>query len=279
MGMAYRLREASPADVAAIGRLRESVGWAAAEWYLRQLLAAGGILVVAEAADGQILATGGGIVFPPVGWVANMVVSPWHQGAGLGRAIFDHITAWLEQRGATRLELEATAAGRPLYERSGFTADWDSISAVRVEPLAPVVPDAAVAPLAGGDWAGVAALDFAATGSDRLRLLRRLGADPVVRLSLVLRGDAGGVRAYGMLRDDRLGPLVADSPMAACRLARVLLASCEPGFRVAAGHPSTAPFWRELGFAIEPFDTRMSRGSLVRARREMVFAMVNAGVG
>jgi len=58
---------------------------------------------------------------------------------------------------------------------------------------------------------------------------------------------------------------VAESPEAALRLGRALLAAAEPGPRIAVGHPSAGPIWEHLGCRVEPFDVRMSRGAPVPA--------------
>lgn len=57
------------------------------------------------------------------GYVLNMYVAPSHRRGGVGQALFDACTAGGDALGVRRLFLIATEAGRPLYERSGFTTN------------------------------------------------------------------------------------------------------------------------------------------------------------
>jgi len=73
---------------------------------------------------------------PLEGLVINMFVRPGFRGRGLGRRLLGAGLDWAHERGLRRLNLYATAAGRPLYLGAGFSprADW------MVLPLPPL-PD------------------------------------------------------------------------------------------------------------------------------------------
>ena len=77
------------------------------------------------AADGETVAMGR--VLGDGGWyfvVADMVTAPGHQRRGLGRAVLDHLLADIRLRAPADayVTLTADAAGRRLYEQTGFTA-------------------------------------------------------------------------------------------------------------------------------------------------------------
>ncbi len=57
------------------------------------------------------------------GYVLNMYVEPSHRRDGVGQRLFDACTAAGEALGVRRMFLITTDAGRPLYERSGFTTN------------------------------------------------------------------------------------------------------------------------------------------------------------
>ncbi len=62
-------------------------------------------------------------------WLADVIVDPAHRGRRLGAALVDRILADLDPMGLKRIVLKASEAGRPLYERAGWTPlegpdDW-----------------------------------------------------------------------------------------------------------------------------------------------------------
>jgi GNAT superfamily N-acetyltransferase len=80
-------------------------------------------LFVAEV-DGQIAGCGGATVFPgtpATGWVHGIVVRPECRRTGLGTRLTEAAIAWLRARSVGTVLLLATDAGRPVYERLGFT--------------------------------------------------------------------------------------------------------------------------------------------------------------
>ena len=103
---------------------------AQSEAYYREALANGshtGIL----AFDGDRFAGAGGVsyyrVMPtfhnPSGrcaYIMNMYVRPDYRRRGIATAILDLLVTEAREKGAGRIALEATEAGRPLYEKYGF---------------------------------------------------------------------------------------------------------------------------------------------------------------
>ena len=62
-------------------------------------------------------------------WLADVIVDPAHRGRRLGAALVDRILEDLDPMGLKRIVLKASEAGRPLYERAGWTPlegpdDW-----------------------------------------------------------------------------------------------------------------------------------------------------------
>lgn len=55
-----------------------------------------------------------------VGYVASMSTDVDSRGGGLGRAVFDELLAWFDEKGILHIELHASTFGEPLYRSYGF---------------------------------------------------------------------------------------------------------------------------------------------------------------
>jgi ribosomal protein S18 acetylase RimI-like enzyme len=201
------IRSARPDDLARLGPLYERAGFGArlagVVGFARARLE--GEVVVAEA-GGDLAGVAAGALFGGTGWVGGVAVAPDHRRAGLGAALTQSIIEFLEARAATTVLLHATALGRPVYERLGFvpevgylTLTGPALPRTGPRPLGPAAlgetadpdhggPAPPVRPGQAGDLEAVLALDRAATGEDRRRLLAALwpagglvagGADPL----------------------------------------------------------------------------------------------------
>jgi ribosomal protein S18 acetylase RimI-like enzyme len=168
------IRPARPGDLARLGPVYEQAGFggrlAKVVGFARARL--DGEAVVAEA-DGELVGVAAGALFAGTGWVGGVAVVPAHRRAGLGGALTEAVVEFLEARGVTSVLLHATALGRPVYERLGFVPEtpYRTLSG----PTLPRGPrEAPVRAGQAGDLEAVAALDLAATGEDRRRLLTAL---------------------------------------------------------------------------------------------------------
>ena len=52
--------------------------------------------------------------------LAGIYVVPAHRRQGIARAVTERAIAWCKQQGCVRIRLQASEAGRPLYESLGF---------------------------------------------------------------------------------------------------------------------------------------------------------------
>lgn len=135
-----------------------------------------------DAPDGRGLA--GAVVLtrwgPDLASIGMMLVAARYGRRGLGRALMGHA---LTEAGAAAVTLFATDPGRPLYEKLGFRPVRRNVSFVgefrpdRADARPERAdPDPAVSPRAAGDadLPAILALDLAAFGADRSRILARL---------------------------------------------------------------------------------------------------------
>lgn len=69
------------------------------------------------------------------GYVLNLYVEPSCRGRGIGRALMEAADTEFARLGVTYAVLHSTAAGRPLYERMGWTATSEMSRALPPLPL------------------------------------------------------------------------------------------------------------------------------------------------
>ena len=280
------LRDADPDDLLAIGVLRTSVGWSVHEWALRAVIGVPHArCVVAMDGDGAMAGVGSGIVYGPLGFVGNMVVADAHRRRGVGSAILESVTAFLEDAGCRRLELNATSEGRPLYERHGFASVGRSATARiprnAVRSRDPTVP---IRRAEAHDLERLATYDGRRFGGDRGPLLEMLLDDPAAIVLLADRAGAG-LAGYACVRpqEPRVGPMLADEPSVAEMLLVDAFEAAPAADNLRLNLPPDnrpgAEWLGRLGIRIEPWDGRMARGPQIPRRAETIYGMTVGALG
>jgi GNAT superfamily N-acetyltransferase len=254
------IRPAEPEDLARLGPVYERSGFGArlagVVGFAKARLE--GEVVVAEA-GGELVGVAAGAVFGATGWVGGVAVVPAHRRAGLGGDLTGAIVEFLEAAGVATVLLHATALGRPVYERLGFVAEAAYLTLAgpthsRTAPGPPVRSGRAA------DLEAVLALDLAATGEDRRRLLTALW--PAGGL---VAGD-GRPLGYHLPSPWRPGgAVVAADPGAGLALLDAVRAA--PGDNMAislpAANPAAVAFLETAGFSERYRTVRMHRGPRV----------------
>ena len=250
------------ADVDSAQRLVEAAGWnqLPADWL--RLLVRQPQGCWKATIDGQLVGTVTTICYDTtLAWIGMMLVDPAWRRQGLGRQLMRTAIDYLLQSGVAHIGLDATPAGRPLYEQLGFTtaAQWQrwgrpdqpdaNLVARRDAPHAAPGPSGSVPPTdtcATELLSGCRELDQTAFGVDRWTWVRKLAGEAFV---------ACDSPSYGLLRQGRiaatLGPLVACDAATAARLASRLLAQC-PGaclWDVPPDNPAAIGLAQQHGFA------------------------------
>ena len=278
-------RDATLDDLAAIAALRESVGWGVNEWALRLVVERPGArCVVATDPEGAVVAVGSGIVYGPLGFVGNMIVAASHRRRGVGAAILEAVTRFLEGAGCRRLELNATAEGRPLYERHGFRSIGRS-STTQVAAGTSLARDPSVSTRRAepGDLDAIAAYDRPRFGGDRRALLAALLADDAATFLLAERN--GTPAGYGCVRHDapRAGPLLAEDPAAAETLLveafEQLPSDAVLRLNLPPNNRPGAEWLHRIGATVELWDGRMARGATLPRREETIYGMTVGALG
>jgi predicted N-acetyltransferase YhbS len=205
---AVTYRRMHEGDISAAHTLSQAVRWPhrAGDW---QFVLRVGTGYVAEQ-EGAVIGTGlcwkQGDGHASLGMI---IVSPEHQGKGIGRELMRLV---LEELGDRCVLLNATAAGQPLYERMGFAAIgtlYQHQGILAAMPPVALDDGARVRPAAPEDLPAVIALASRATGMARDALVRELAG--MGEVSVLERDGAplgfSIMRQFG--RGRVIGPLVA----------------------------------------------------------------------
>src|ERR1039458_3477087 len=195
-------------------RLKESAGWnqTAEDWERLLKLEPEGCFGLER--DGVLVASATALTYgQDLAWIGMVLTLPEHRGHGYARRLMERAMAFAESRGVARVGLDATDMGFELYRRFSF-APVSIVERWERPGLA-----GAVAPAAVSEWEPDPALDRAAFGTDRRRLLENLarqGAATVPGEGYAM-GRAGSQAAH-------FGPCVARSADAARQLLAWFLA-------------------------------------------------------
>jgi GNAT superfamily N-acetyltransferase len=199
-------------------------------------------------------------------WIGMVLVHPDHRRRGIGRALLEHCLDHLRRRGVQCVKLDATPLGEKVYRSLGFEAEWGLARwSGRATGLRANASGAGLRPWCSTDLGKIEALDAAAFGASRQRLLAALAAQSSA--ALVLESPLGSIAGFGLLRAGSralyLGPVVAVSEPAGLELAESLVARSEgqPVFWDIPDPNTAAVSWAERhGFAVQRRLTRMRLG-------------------
>jgi GNAT superfamily N-acetyltransferase len=177
--------------------------------------------------NGQSAGTATTIVYgPTVAWIGMVLVHPDHRRRGIGSALLQRCIDHLRERGVSSIKLDATPAGKRVYDGLGFKDEWPLARWERTSPWPhPARPDTRIRDWRESDVRLVDRLDTAAFGACRLRLLQALV--PQSRCALVFEAAPGQIDGYGLMRKGAracyLGPAAAASTEAGLGLVEALV--------------------------------------------------------
>lgn len=275
------LRPMQAADLAAAHALSVAVRWPhrMVDWEFVFGLGEG---LVAER-DGEVVGTALCWRWGPIHATLGLViVAPHCQGRRIGQRLMQGV---LDRLSGRSILLHATPEGRGLYERLGFVATAEIRQHQGLAEQAPLVALATgvrLRPLNRHDAPQLAALDAAACGMPRERLIRRLldAGDTVV---LDRDGEAIGfavLRRFG--RGQAIGPVVAPEVVGARALIAHWINHCAGKFvRVDVDFASGLTEWLEsLGLQRAGNPAAMVRGAaLARSAVTRQYALVSQALG
>jgi GNAT superfamily N-acetyltransferase len=73
--------------------------------------------------NGVLVGTGTAILHETTGWLATIVTHTGYRNKGIGKAITEHLLAFLQSKQCNYIYLMATALGEPVYTKVGFVTE------------------------------------------------------------------------------------------------------------------------------------------------------------
>ncbi len=231
----FQIRKLRDSDLRGADELRRLAGWnqTTDDWRRLLLLSPDGCFVAVE--DGSLVGTVTTTSYGrAMAWIGMMLVHPERRGNGIGTALMHHALKHLQLLGVHCVRLDATPAGRPIYQKLGFVDEWSlrrwerrPIEAATQERSA-IFPKVAseTRALTPEDWPQVELMDSTAFGVNRIALLRALANDS---LAARVYGNRKSLRAWGLLRPGvsaaYLGPVACYEPRGGAAVIKELLQS------------------------------------------------------
>lgn len=279
MSAMLSIRRLTIDDLSWAMRLKTLAGWNQIEADWRRAIALEPTGCFAGEWNGAPVATLTTCVFGPVAWIAMVLVDPEHRGRGIATSLMRHALEYLAGRGIASIRLDATSLGRPVYERLGFRVDRELIR-YRGTPnggeLNSRPPKCEVRRIEPDDWESLAALDSAATGTQRTRFLHALGDDGG---GWTARDDDGTIRGFALTRAGsggvQLGPVIATTDAAGSELFRAAiidLGGVSIVVDVGMDHILANQICRQIGLTVERKFLRMTRGPSINEASCAVWA-------
>jgi GNAT superfamily N-acetyltransferase len=279
---AMNLRIMTTDDIPAGMRLKGLAGWnqTPADW--RCFLESSPEGCFAAEVEGKVVGTAATIVYQHrFAWIGMVLVDPEFRGRGIGTRLLEKTIEHLDGIGIRTMKLDATPAGRPIYQKLGFVDEYEIERWLLKWSVPEAEPSTAAQPVSDG----VLQLDREIFGADRGRLLRSLAAEnPDFAMMRELNGEIAGY-AFGRRGTlaDHLGPWMArDEETAAGLLEEFLKRSRRGTVFVDAlkDRGFVTGLLQARGFAVSRPLTRMVRGpNSYPGRPELLCAILGPEFG
>lgn len=281
------LRPMTPADLPFADSVRAAVGWNQTldDWRRFLAMEPDGCFVAEW--EGAPVGTATTTIYgEDLGWIGMVLVHPDFRRRGIGRALLVRCIEHLHARGVRCIKLDATPAGKLVYDGLGFKDEW-VLSRWDRSALQPAstVPDPGLRPWREADAAQIHWFDDAVLGVPRRRLVETLARQS--RTALVAESPPGRIAGYGLLRAGSravyLGPIAAASEELGLRLIAALAATIrgENVFWDIPDQNLAAVAWaRQQGFRLQRSLIRMYLGPRnVPSDPRKTFALAGPEVG
>ena len=233
----WRLRTLTPADLAFADSIRALAGWnqTLADW--KRFLATEPQGCFLAEWNGNPAGTATTIRYGrDLAWIGMVIVHPDFRQRGIGRALLEHCISHLRGLGVRCIKLDATPAGKLVYDRLGFRSEW-TLNRWFGRPAStnPAGPQPAIRPWRAADAELLDSLDVGAFGVSRRSLLAALARQSCS--ALVMEPTPGSISGFGFARPGSqalyLGPVVANSDAAGLALVEALI----------DGNPGKMVYW------------------------------------
>ena len=174
---------------------------------IRKLQPAGAFLAYHHEAPAGVVFS---LMYPDFTYVGPLGTHPDFQRLGIGFALMEQLLEWLDGQGVTRVALDASPMGQPIYEKLGFVpCDQVNIFQRQSGGLTSKVPTG-VQRLSLQNLELVTATDKQAFGTDRSHLLAAL-LEAYPQRGFFLKDGQGNINGYLIAREKNIGPWVSQT--------------------------------------------------------------------
>ena len=213
------IRLLSESDIPAAMRLKEAAGWNQTEDDWRRLISLEPAGCFAAIRNHELVGTTTTTTYTDqLAWVGMVLVDPQNRRQGIAMRLMETSLGYLKGKVAT-VKLDATAQGKPVYERFGFEEEslverWTGSIKSRND-IGPIGPISLINKLNIAAHFELLDLDRQAFGADRSSLIEGLIDDAFVT-PVLKKSVAGRLTGYALARPgtkaNYLGPIVATDP-------------------------------------------------------------------
>ena len=148
------------------------------------------------------------LMYPDFTYIGPLGTHPNFQRLGIGFALMEHLLGWLDGQGVTRVALDASLMGQPIYESLGFVA-CDQVNIFQRQSDEPISqPPSGVHHLSLQNLDLVTATDKEAFGTDHGRLLKAL-LEAYPQRSFFLKDGQGKINGYLIAQEKNIGSWVS----------------------------------------------------------------------
>lgn len=213
-----RIRQMTINDLRLGQRLTRQAGWNQIESDWRRFMDMEPQGCFVAELDGTSVGTTTTCLFDDVAWIAMVLVDKTVRGRGIGTALLKHAIDYLKGRNVRTVRLDATAAGRPIYEKLGFVPEYEL---ARYEGTITTSPGTApVSKVRAEVFSDIIEFDRRMTGTDRRKMLARLFEESPELIRFVRRDNQvqGYITARLGARAVQIGPGIANASAGASLL-------------------------------------------------------------
>ena len=214
--------------------------------------------------------------------VGFMAVHPEAQRQGVGLALMQFLLAELEKQHVPLVTLDASAAGRPLYEKLGFVAYDETLVFQRQNNGA--IPDRAahIQSISDRELDELAEWDSGFFGANRLKVLKVL-LDNYPERSFIKRDKDGQLAGYLFALKNRIGPWVMLQESHAEELLQAALALPYDetiSVNIPAGNREALALLQRNDFKLVRANLHMGRGTGGNpGQRQNIYSQTSLAVG
>jgi len=224
--------------------------------------------------EGRPVGTTVTCVLGPVAWIAMVLVEVGARRNGVATALLKHAIGFLDGQGVKTIRLDATAAGRPVYEKLGFVPEYQLTRYMGIAPQRAAQPGVTRAAASG--FVEIFAFDRQITATPREKMLVRLLAESPHGVGvLTLNGQLEGyVSTRSGANAIQIGPCVATLRAGETLLADALSRCAGRSVFIDVPQDNTPAIAavETVGLTAQRDFTRMCRGERIRDQPQAIWA-------